>query len=197
MLSQQQQLQQQQQAALQQQQHSRQLQHPLYGDLPKGMIMSSGMGSSQQDIYVQQAAQMGMDMHDVVRHQDSSHFIGGAPGLRGAPYMPPNEVSRAPTQQPAPTAPQASFYGDEGQAGAMHAQDVFVSQGLPGQQRQLPDHHMFTNELQQQQQPGPQQSRAMVNQDFLMGRPYRGNNLQHPGMDQADDSDVNMGDWGQ
>ncbi|GMF30518.1 unnamed protein product [Phytophthora lilii] len=202
MLSQQQQQQlQQQQAALQQQQHSRQMQHPLYGDMPKGMLMSSGMGSSQQDIYAQQAAQMGMDMHDVVRHQDSSHYVGGAPGgLRGAPYMPPNEVPRNVAPQPAPTAPRTSFYGDDGQAGQMHSQDVFGSQGLPGQQRQLPDHHMFANELQQQQQPGQPQSRGMVSQDFLMGRSYRGlngNNMQHPGMDQTDNNDVNMGDWGQ
>ncbi|KAE8997806.1 hypothetical protein PR003_g19343 [Phytophthora rubi] len=176
---------QQQQAALQQQQHSRQIQHPLYGDIPKGMLMSSGLGTSQQDIYVQQAAQMGMDMHDVVRHQDSGHFVGNASGgLRGPPY----EVSRS---EPAPTAPRTSFYGDDGQTGQMHSQDVFGSQGMSGQQRQLPDHHMFANEL-QQQQAAPPQSRGMVSQDFLMGRSYR-----HPGMDQPDDNDVNMGDWGQ
>ncbi|ETM97443.1 hypothetical protein PPTG_20168, partial [Phytophthora nicotianae INRA-310] len=81
---------------------------------------------------------MGMDIHDVVRHQDSSHFAQG--GIRGAPY----EVPRS---EPGPTAPRTSFYGDEGQ---MHSQDVFGSQGLPGQQRQLSDHHMFANELQQQ-----------------------------------------------
>ncbi|KAE9355088.1 hypothetical protein PF008_g4224 [Phytophthora fragariae] len=145
---------QQQQAALQQQQHSRQIQHPLYGDIPKGMLMSSGLGTSQQDIYVQQAAQMGMDMHDVVRHQDSGHFVGNASGgLRGPPY----EVSRS---EPAPTAPRTSFYGDDGQTGQMHSQDVFGSQGMSGQQRQLPDHHMFANEL-QQQQAAPPQSRGM------------------------------------
>ncbi|KAF1775124.1 Zinc finger, RING/FYVE/PHD-type [Phytophthora cactorum] len=132
----------------------------------EGML---GMGSSQQDIYAQQAAQMGMDIHDVVRHQDSSHFAQG--GFAGLP------------QQPAPTAPRTSFYSDEGQ---MHSQDVFGSQGLPGQQqRQLSDHHMFANELQQQ----TDQSRS---QDFLMGRSYRGH-----GMDQSDNNDVNMDDWGQ
>ncbi|GMF38157.1 unnamed protein product [Phytophthora fragariaefolia] len=195
MLSQQHQQQLQQQQALQQQQHSRQMQHPLYGDMPKGMMMSSGMGASQEDMYVQQAAQMGMEMHDVVRHQDSGHFVGSAPGgMRGAPY----DVSRSAGQQPAPTAPRTSFYGDDGQGGQMHSQDVFGSQGIPDQQRQMPDHHMFANDL--QQQPGPPQSRGMVSQDFLMSRSYRdldGNDMQHPGLDQPDNNDVNMGDWGQ
>lgn len=172
------------------------MQHPLYGDMSKGMMLSAGMGAAQQEMYVQQAAQMGMDMHDVVRHQDSTHFVGGAQAaLRGASYMPSSGVARpAGQQQPAPTAPRASFYGDDGQ---VHAQDVFA-QGLPGQSRQqLQDHHMFTNEL--QQQPGPPQSRAMVGQDFLLGRTYRdlnGNNMTHPGgMDPPDNGDVNMGDW--
>ncbi|KAG6967403.1 hypothetical protein JG687_00004283 [Phytophthora cactorum] len=134
-------------------------------------------GGKGPNIYAQQAAQMGMDIHDVVRHQDSSHFAQG--GIRGAPY----EVPRSAAQQPAPTAPRTSFYSDEGQ---MHSQDVFGSQGLPGQQqRQLSDHHMFANELQQQ----TDQSRS---QDFLMGRSYRGH-----GMDQSDNNDVNMDDWGQ
>ncbi|CAH0484914.1 unnamed protein product [Peronospora farinosa] len=175
MLSQQQQQQfQQQQAALQQQQHSRQLQHPLYGDMSKGMLMSSGMGTGQQDVYAQQAAQMGMDMHDIVRHQDSSLFGGSGSG-----------------------APRTSFYGDDGHAGQLHQQTVFGLHNLSGQQRQLSDHHMFTNELQQQQLDQPRPS--IGNQDFTIGRPYRGlsDNMQHPGMEQSDNNDVNMGDWSQ
>uniref|UniRef100_A0AAV1VG25 Zinc finger PHD-type domain-containing protein n=1 Tax=Peronospora matthiolae TaxID=2874970 RepID=A0AAV1VG25_9STRA len=200
MLSQQQQQQlQQQQAALQQQQHSRQLQHPLYGDIPKTILMSAGMGTSQQDVYVQQAAQMGINMHDVVRHQDSSHFVGSATSgsLRGAHYITPSEAARGAVQQTA--AARTSFYGDDGQGGQLNSQDVFGSQIMTGPQRQLPDHHhMFASELQQQQQQ-PDQPRTTPGQEFLMGRPYRGlnDNMQHPGLNQPDENDVNMGDWGQ
>ncbi|CEG40872.1 26S proteasome regulatory complex, subunit RPN11 [Plasmopara halstedii] len=188
MINQQQQLQHQQAAIQQQQQHSRQIQHPLYGDMSKGMLMSSGMGNTNhQDIYAQQAAQMGIEMHDVSRHQGSSHFVGST-SLRVAPY----EVSRSAAQQPAPTAPRTSFYGGEGQ---MHSQDVFGSQGLPGQPRQLSDHHqMFADELHQQQS---DQGRTMGSQEFLMSRSYRGLNddIQHSNIEQSDHDDVNMGDW--
>ncbi|KAI9915521.1 hypothetical protein PsorP6_007463 [Peronosclerospora sorghi] len=196
MLTQQHQHLQQQHVPLHQQQHSRQLQHPLYGDMSKGMIMSSGIGN-QQEMYAQQAAQISMDMHDVVRHQDSSHFVATSSGnLRASPYMTSTEVARSAGQQPAPTAPRTSFYADDGQTTPLHPQDVFGSQTLAGQQRPLADHHMFTSELQPQQ---PDQSRAMSDhQDFMMGRPFRGlsDNIQ-AGMDQSDENDVDMGDWGQ
>uniref|UniRef100_M4BKL0 Zinc finger PHD-type domain-containing protein n=1 Tax=Hyaloperonospora arabidopsidis (strain Emoy2) TaxID=559515 RepID=M4BKL0_HYAAE len=202
-LSQQQQQQQQlqQQAALQQQQHSRQLQHPLYGDIPKTILMSAGMGTSQQDVYAQQAAQMGINMHDVVRRQDSSHFVGSTTSgsLRGAHYITPSEAVRGAVQQTAAAAARTSFYGDDGQGGQLNSQDVFGSQLMPGPQRQLPDHHhTFASELQQQQQQ-PDQPRTTTGQEFLMGRPYRGlnDNMQHPGLNQPDENDVNMGDWGQ
>lgn len=181
-----------QQTAIQQQQHSRQIQHPLYGDMSKGILMSSSMGNANhQDLYAQQTAQMSIEMHDVTRHPDSSHFVGSASGgLRGASY----EVSRSAAQQPAPTVPRASFYGD----GQMHSQDIFGSQGLPGPPRQLSDHHLvFANDLQQQQS---DQVRAIGSQDFLMSRPYRGLNdemQQRSGMEQADHDDVNMSNWQQ
>ncbi|RLN06238.1 hypothetical protein BBJ28_00016173, partial [Nothophytophthora sp. Chile5] len=139
--------------------------------------------------------------HDVMRHQDSSHFVGSTPpSLRGSPYMAPSDISRGPAQQPAPTAARSGFYGDDNQPGQLHSQDVFGSQSLSGQQRQLQDHHLFGSDLQQQQQQQGQQPRSsLVGQEFLMGRSYRdlnGNNMTHPGMDQSDNDDVNgMGEW--
>ncbi|RLN72667.1 hypothetical protein BBJ28_00018891, partial [Nothophytophthora sp. Chile5] len=156
------------------------------------------------DITSSQAAQMGMDMHqhDVLRHQDSSHFVGSTPpSLRGSPYMAPSDVSRGGAQQPAPTAARSGFYGDDGQPGQLHSQDVFGAQSLSGQQRQLQDHHMFGGDLQQQQQQqqGQQARSSLAGQDFLMGRTYRdlnGNNMTHPGMDPPDGDDVSgMGEW--
>ncbi|CAI5735398.1 unnamed protein product [Hyaloperonospora brassicae] len=201
---QQQQLQQQQAAALQQQ-HSRQLQHPLYGDIPKGILMSSGMGTaSQQDVYAQQAAaaQMGINMHDVVRHQDSSHYVGSTASgsLRAAHYMASGEASRSAVQKPPSGVPRTSFYGDDGQGGQLHAQDVFGPQLMSTAQRQFPDHHhMFASELQQQQQQSDP-PRATTGQEFLLSRSYRGlsdSMQQHPGLNPPDDNDVNMGDWPQ
>lgn len=84
---QQHQQQQQQQQTMQQhqtqQQHStqpsRQIQHPLYGDVQKTLAMSSGL-SGNQDLYVDHAQQshMGMDLHQQHQHlHHPSHLSAG------------------------------------------------------------------------------------------------------------------------